>query len=273
MKMGRWKGAWLCAVLLALPAQAALASEQGLLAAPVAQAQPAGEAGGRAQGLMKNKSYAVDEVQRIELVSDVLDVEVKASLDENVHVRGQLREGQRGDYAAQLKGKKLTLTDFSKAQFNKIILELPPGPKLALHITTDTGNITVSGGSFSQLKADTQTGSIYISAPHVYKLAANSQAGDVTANCNKLSSAVVKTQTGDIILVTQAPKPTLKATSTTGDATVTIPEKPSVQYRLYTQTGSRTLDGKNINEAGKFGKGEGHVEIRLSTGNAKLLRK
>lgn len=189
-------------------------------------------------------TFAVGEVQRIEVDVDTMDVVIAESSIRGEEIRVVIKSYESRNNSAMVADGKLTVEDgerpwyrhigiFWASESVEIVLPYGYSPD-SLGIETDTGNTRVSGVDTQNMKLTTDTGRISVKDGVIDNLRIEGDTGDVSVLGITAAIVEVKTDTGDIDVGSVIATDRIKTSCDTGDTKLRKCEAPTVEARSTT---------------------------------------
>lgn len=116
--------------------------------------------------------------------------------------------------------------------------EVTVPPNLAVRLDSDTGDVDVTG-PVGDLSASTDTGDVRVQGATSARVDASASTGDVTVELGSAPRDVTAhSSTGDVVVVLPADGTSydVRTSTSTGNATVTVPTRPGADHRIDAST-------------------------------------
>lgn len=189
-------------------------------------------------------TFAVGEVQRIEVDVDTMDVVIAESSNPGEDIRVFVKKYESRTSTAAVKDGKLTVEDgerpwyrhigiFWASESVEIVLPYGYSPD-SIGIDTDTGDTEVRGVDAQNMKLSTDTGRICVKDGVIDNLRIEGDTGDVSVLGITAAIVEVKTDTGDVDVGNVIATDRIKTSCDTGDASLRACEAPTVEARTTT---------------------------------------
>lgn len=169
------------------------------------------------------KQIPADEIRNIEIFNDSWDVELKKSIDNQVHVdmKGKQKDKNKIPVTVTLQDHKLIIQQtkqwggaFSAFTWGKegtIQISFPQNIVEQVALTSDDGDIHIHGLSLSRLMVQDRAGYVKLDEVEADVLTTYSKTGDIVLKrVNEQGEMNIETETGDIQVVYQTVPASLK---------------------------------------------------------------
>ncbi|WP_274366176.1 DUF4097 family beta strand repeat-containing protein [Paenibacillus thermotolerans] len=157
--------------------------------------------------VIAEESYSVGEVRSILLKSDITDVYIEESMDDEIHLKvtGNKTAKDKLKVDTKTSGDGLNVQLKHKSGFNwfaitksKLTLELPAAEYEKIEIGTATGDVTSSAIAARALKIQSSTGDLSLDGYEGGSLYAKTDTGDMVIDEVTAAGTELKSSTGDI---------------------------------------------------------------------------